>query len=178
MNQILAWLDQRHIGVATLVLTLALVAGAAIVILLLNRLLKKWLRHAETRMGLRFENVVMIVRVLTTIFWIVTLLFVLDLWGIGVGGLWAVLASVTTVLGVAFLATWAMISNVTASVFLAVWRPFRLGDTVEMLPENVKGRAVDRNLMFTALREDGGTVLQIPNNLFFQKMFRVGGGGN
>jgi small-conductance mechanosensitive channel len=47
-----------------------------------------------------------------------------------------------------------------------------------MLPENLKGRAVDRNLMFTALREEGGTILQIPNNLFFQKMFRVGGGGN
>jgi hypothetical protein len=31
--------------------------------------------------------------------------------------------------------------------------------------------------MFTALREEGGTILQIPNNLFFQKMFRVGGGG-
>jgi hypothetical protein len=26
------------------------------------------------------------------------------------------------------------------------------------------------------LREDGGSVLQIPNNLFFQRIFRVGGG--
>ena len=44
-----------------------------------------------------------------------------------------------------------------------------------MLPENVKGRVIDRNLMFTALREESGSVIQIPNNLFFQKMFRVVG---
>jgi hypothetical protein len=29
--------------------------------------------------------------------------------------------------------------------------------------------------MFTTQREESGTVLQIPNNLFFQKMFRVSG---
>jgi hypothetical protein len=27
--------------------------------------------------------------------------------------------------------------------------------------------------MFTALRERPGTILQVPNNLFFQKLFRV-----
>jgi hypothetical protein len=30
--------------------------------------------------------------------------------------------------------------------------------------------------MFTVLREDSGALLQVPNNLFFQKMFRVHGG--
>ena len=74
-----------------------------------------------------------------------------------------------------FLATWAMVSNVTASLFLTIWHPFRLGDTVELLPENLKGRAIDRNLMFTVLREESGSVLQVPNNLFFQKIFRVSG---
>jgi small-conductance mechanosensitive channel len=48
-----------------------------------------------------------------------------------------------------------------------------MGDTVEMLPENLKGRVIDRNLMFTILREPGGAALYVPNNLFFQKMFRV-----
>ena len=66
-----------------------------------------------------------------------------------------------------------MTSNLTASFFLVLWRPFHVGQTVEILPENVKGRVVDRNLMFTTLSEDSGSVLQIPNSLFFQKIFRV-----
>ena len=176
MDQIAAWLDREHIGLTTVLATVALLVVALIVIVLFNRLLKNWLRGVETRIGLRSEHVARIERSITATLWIVTVLLVLDLWGVGVGGLWAVLASVATLIGVGFLANWAMVSNMTASLFLSIWRPFRLGDIVELLPENLKGRAVDRNLMFTALREEGGTVLQVPNNLFFQKIFRVGGG--
>src|SRR5258708_312894 len=83
------------------------------------------------------------------------------------------LAVTLLIIGGGFLATWTMISNVTANLLIAVLRPFRLGDTVEIIPENVKGQVVDRNMMFTALRERPGTTLHVPNNLFFQKLFRV-----
>ena len=49
---------------------------------------------------------------------------------------------------------------------------------MEILPEKLAGRVVDRNLMFVVLREDDGAALQIPNNLFFQKVFRVTEGSN
>src|SRR3974377_180360 len=109
--------------------------------------------------------------------WLVAAILILNFWGVSVGGLWALLASIATIIGVGVLATWALISNFTASVFLTLWRPFQLGQTVEILPENLKGRVIERNLMFTALQEDGGSVLQVPNNLFFQKLFRVSGQG-
>jgi hypothetical protein len=83
------------------------------------------------------------------------------------------LVSAATVIGVGFLATWTMISNITASFFIAFWRPFHLGDDIEILPESHKGRVIDSNLMFVVARESSGAVIQIPNNLFFQKMFRV-----
>jgi small-conductance mechanosensitive channel len=81
--------------------------------------------------------------------------------------------SAAAIIGVGFLAVWTMISNITASFFITIWRPFHPGHTVELLPENLKGRVIDRNMMFTVMREESGALLQIPNNLFFQKMFRV-----
>ena len=54
-------------------------------------------------------------------------------------------------------------------------RPFRVGDMVELLPEAMRRRVVDRNLMFVVPREQSGNIIQIPNSLFFQKMFRIGG---
>jgi hypothetical protein len=39
----------------------------------------------------------------------------------------------------------------------------------------VKGRVIDRNMMFIVARQASGALLHIPNNLFFQKMFRVSG---
>ena len=93
--------------------------------------------------------------------------------GLDVSGIWALLISAAAVIGVGFLAVWTIVSNITASLFLSVWRPFKLGQTVEVLPENLKGRVIDRNLMFTVLRDGEDRVLQVPNNFFFQKMFWV-----
>jgi small-conductance mechanosensitive channel len=76
-------------------------------------------------------------------------------------------------IGVALIATWALVSNMTSALFLAIWGPYRLGDTLEILPEGIKGRAVDRNMMFTVLRQDDdGGIVSIPNNLIFQRVVR------
>jgi small-conductance mechanosensitive channel len=173
MHLIMSWMERHPIDEDIVLTTLALLIGAAVVIFILNRLLRTWLHPITKRVGLPSDVMLSFTRVLTISLWVVVVLFLLDLWGVSVVGIWTVLASGAAVVGVGFLATWAMVSNVTASVFLAFWRPFHIGDTVALLPENLKGRAVDRNLMFTVLAEDDGSLLQVPNNLFFQKMFRV-----
>jgi small-conductance mechanosensitive channel len=172
-DQILRWFDQHNISLGTVSATIALLFAASIVIVLLNRLIRSWLRLVETRISLPYQTVLALTRVISGVMWLVTGMILLDIWGVGIGGIWTLLVSAATVVGVGFLATWAMVSNVTASFFVTLWRPFHLGDVVQILPENMKGRVIDRNMMFTTLREDDGSVIQIPNNLFFQKMFRV-----
>jgi len=173
-----AWLEGHTATAVTALITLVLVIVAAMVISVLRRLVQKWLRRFEARLGLPYETPGTVARVVTGAVWVITAMIVLEMWGISVGGVWTLLVGAATIVGVGFLATWAMVSNITASLFLVVWRPFNLGDTVEILPENLKGRVIDRNLMFIVLREDGGATLRVPNNLFFQKMFRVSAGAD
>jgi small-conductance mechanosensitive channel len=176
MDHLLAWLEHWNVDFDTVLETAAVLVAAAIVILVVTRVIRQLLRRVEAWLSLPYEAVVTIMRIVTTVLWLLTGLLVLNVWGVKVGGLWTVLVSAATLIGVGFLATWAMVSNVTATFFITLWRPFQLGSTVEMLPENLKGRVVDRNLMFTVLREESGSVLHIPNNLFFQRIFRVSGG--
>jgi small-conductance mechanosensitive channel len=175
MDRTVAWLEQHHIDLGTIVGSLALVIGAFLVILLVNRMLRLWLNRLEPRIHLPYETVLIITRAVNSALWVITALLVLDAWGVSIGGLWTLLVGGAAVIGVGFLATWAIVSNVTASFCLTLWRPFRLGHTVEIVPENLKGRVIDVNLMFTTLREEGGAAITIPNNLFFQKMFKVSG---
>jgi small-conductance mechanosensitive channel len=107
------------------------------------------------------------------VLWVCVGLLVLDVCGVSVTGLWADLVSVATLIGIGFLAVWTIVSNITASFFLTLWHPFRLGEVVEMLPQSLKGRVIDRNPTLTVLREEHGTTLHVPNNFFFQKIFRV-----
>ncbi len=172
-DQLLKLLDRYHVSLATLAATLALLLAASFVIVLINRVVRGWLRRLESRVSLPYHTVLTVTRVIAGLLWLLTAMLLLDLWGVGLGGVWTLLVSAATVVGVGFLATWAMVSNVTASFFISLWRPFQLGDTVQVLPENMRGRVIERNMMFTTLREDDGSILQIPNNLFFQKIFRV-----
>jgi len=158
-------------------MTVVLVIGASLVILVLRRLVRTWLERVLPRLHMPYDIALTVTRVLTFVLWTIVLMLALDFWGVALGGVWTLLVSAATAIGVGFLATWAMISNVTASLFITIWRPFRLGDTVEIVPENLKGRVIDSNMMFVAVREDSGAIIRIPNNLFFQKMFRVVEGG-
>jgi len=173
MREMLAWLDQYHVNWGAMLTSAVVLVGAVLAISLLTRLLRKWLNNFQPRQQLSNATISTIIRVVTATFWLIAVLLILDAWGIGLAGLWGLLVSAIAVIGVGFLATWAMVSNITANFFLAIWRPFHLGDTVVLIPENIAGRIIDRNLMFTVLHEKDGSVVNVPNNLFFQKMFRV-----
>jgi small-conductance mechanosensitive channel len=175
MTQISELLNLHNINVLNAIGTVTILLLASIIIFILSRVLNRWLAGLQGHLNLTDETNFIISRVITGVLWAVTIFIILDVWGIGLGGVWAVGVSAITIVGVGFIATWAIISNFTASFFLVLWRPFHVGQIVEMLPENLKGRVIDRNLMFTTLYEESGSALQIPNNLFFQKIFRVSG---
>jgi small-conductance mechanosensitive channel len=173
LDQFLAWMNDHGVRVGALLGTVVVAAVGTVLIVSARRLLFRLLAKNHARIGLSYGSAVMLMRAMTAVLWIVVALVVLNVWGIGVAGLWTSFVSIATLIGVGFLATWTMVSNVTATFFLTIWRPFHLGDEVEVLPENLKGRVIDRTMMFTVLREEQGTTIQVPNNLFFQKLFRV-----
>jgi small-conductance mechanosensitive channel len=178
MDNPLVWFDRHNVSVIAVLATIGVVIGAFVLSYLLRWRLQSSVRQLADRLRLPYEAVLTVTRLLIGALWLIAAMLALEIWGVNVGGLWTLLASAAAIVGVGFLATWTMISNVTASFFLAFWRPFHLGDKIEMLPENLSGRVIDRNLMFVVVREDGGAVIQIPNNLFFQKMFKVSGSSN
>jgi small-conductance mechanosensitive channel len=175
MNDIWSWLKPYSVSAETALATVALLAAAFAVILFLNRLMLRSFPRLEQRLSVPPETLESAAWLVRCALWLITALLVLSLWGVSVSGLWTLIVSAAAVIGVGFLAVWAMVSNVTASLFITVWRPFHLGNTVELLPENLKGRVAGRNMMYTIIREENGALLHVPNNLFFQKMFRVSG---
>jgi small-conductance mechanosensitive channel len=178
MENIVSWLDRHNVEVIPVLATVGVAIGVFILSYFLRRSLRESIRELAARLRLPYETVLSTTRILIGALWIIAVMLVLEIWGVSVGGLWTLLLGVATIIGVGFLATWTMISNVTASLFIDFWRPFRLGDEIEMLPENFSGRVIDRNLMFVVIRDSSGAVIQIPNNLFFQKIFKVSGSAN
>ena len=112
---------------------------------------------------------------------LVAVLAALQLMGVPMSTVWAAISAVLALIAVGFVAVWSVLSNVACSFLLMVFKPFRIGDTVEVVESaagpNVGGRVVDVTLMYVVLREEAGVdghaaLVQVPNNLFFQKMVR------
>jgi small-conductance mechanosensitive channel len=172
MESLSSWYDALPDFIRASIPTIILLVGGSLGIAVIQRLVRQSLARLQRRIPLSLDTVLVLQRLSAGVLWTVLLLFLLHLWGINVSGLWAMLVSVLAVIGVGLLAVWTMISNITASLFIWIWRPYELGQQIEILPEGFKGRAVDRNMMFTEVREDDGNILAIPNNLFFQRIIR------
>ena len=154
-----------------------IVAGAW----LLHRLMRALIAHLGARSILPTELVVGIRRSSSFLITAAALLLVLEQWGVSATVLWTALTGFVAVAAIAFFAAWSVLSNIFCMLLIVTTRPFRLHDEIEVLEDGEKrglrGQVVDMNLVYTTLREvtpDGttGSVLQVPNTMFFQRVVR------
>lgn len=149
---------------------------------LLQRLVRAVVRRLVANRGLPLEMATVMRRVSATLISCAAVLLVLERMGVSGTVLWTALTGFAAVGAVAFFAAWSVLSNIFCTVLIFSTRPFRLQDHIELLENGekpgLKGRVVDINLIYTTLLEvgadasDEGSVLQVPNSLFFQRTVR------
>ena len=161
--------------------------GAGMIVILVALLLSHVLRRLiATLHDAKHLAPVMARRLQTFRRWtilVVSVLILMQVFGV-FGNAWALISAGLAAMALGFVAAWSMLSNATAALLLLTFRPFRLGDTVELVEPAgtaIGGRVVDINLMYTTLSAElaeneaaeGPRLLHIPNNLFFQKVVRT-----
>lgn len=159
-------------------------AAQVVLILLLAWLLRALSRRVIARFGRRYnlpeELLIGSRRTLAFLIYAAALLLILERLGVSGTVLWTAFTGFAAVAAVAFFAAWSVLSNLFCALLILTTRPFRLHDYVELLESGdkhgLRGKVVDINLIYTTLREVDGehahAVLQVPNNLFFQRTLR------
>lgn len=94
-----------------------------------------------------------------------------SVWEISVQGLSLYFASIFTVVGVALFATWSVLSNMTASLVLFFFFPYRIGDKVRIIDgdNSVQGHITDITLFYVEIKGENEQLFTYPNNLAIQK---------
>lgn len=144
---------------------------------LLMRLAKRLIRRVAQAYALAPQGVLLSRRTLGFVVYGGALLWCLERLGVSGTSLWSAFTGFAAVGAVAFFAAWSVLSNIFCTFLIVTTRPFRLHDHIELLENGekpgLKGKVVDINLIYTTLQEaDEGSVLQIPNSLFFQRTTR------
>lgn len=161
-------------------------AGQILLILVAAWILQRLTRRVIRRLGERYalppELIVGARRVSGFVIYAAALLIGLERMGISATVLWTAFASFAAVGAVAFFAAWSVLSNIFCALLIFTTRPFRLYDYIELIESGdkpgLRGQVIDINVVYTTLQDvetdtDGnGSVLQIPNSLFFQRSVR------
>lgn len=89
--------------------------------------------------------------------WVIVVLAILAiLEALGIfRGAWALISTALAALALGFVAAWSVLSNATAALLILTFRPFRIGDEIELLELSngfpIGGRVLDMNLLYTTL---------------------------
>lgn len=160
--------DFFQVILRALPLAVLVLIGAGVVQFLITR----GLALLADRTSLAPSDLLPLKKVLKSVLYVATSILLLTVFGVNLGGLWAILSTLLAMVAIGFVAVWSLLSNISSTVIILLFRPFAIGDELEFAGEPVRGKVVDLNFLYTTLRDDSGALLQIPNNLFFQKSLK------
>jgi small-conductance mechanosensitive channel len=154
-------------GQIQLFLTVFFVVMLLVFRLLINRLIHK---HAE-RYALSEARIVYVRNILAAFLALLGITAIAAVWEVSVEGLSIYFASFFAVVGIAFFASWSILSNVTASVILFFNYPFQIGNHVRIMDgdNSVEGEVKNISPFNLKIRTREGFIVFYPNNLAIQK---------
>ncbi|CDT55387.1 mechanosensitive ion channel family protein [Vibrio coralliirubri] len=90
--------------------------------------------------------------------------------GIGYGNFTIFISSLVTVFGVAFIAQWSILSNITASFLIFFVFPYRIGDSIIIADgDDIEGKILEIKMFHTLIKHPSGNLIAYPNSLLLQK---------
>ncbi|MCF7929735.1 MAG: mechanosensitive ion channel family protein [Spirochaetales bacterium] len=129
-------------------------------------------RHVEKNKMPHRRNVVMH-KIKSVLLHSASIVAIIMLWGVSLQNIWVSIAGLLGLVAIGFFAVWSILSNIFAGIVIFFTRPFQIEDTIELLPEGIKGKVKDINGFFTILVDEDGNTLNVPNNFIYQKIVKT-----
>ncbi len=84
-------------------------------------------------------------------------------------------SSVFAVIGVALFAQWSILSNITSSIIIFFFFPYRVGDVVKIIDGDnfLEGSIHEITLFHVILLTESGSKITYPNSLIFQRPVEI-----
>lgn len=150
------------------------IVGTFIVIVILVvfiQLTKRALRRFTIIKSIEPNRKKMILNFCYLLFYLIVSAVLAVIWGVDVKQFTIFVSSILAVLGVAFVAQWSILSNLTASVILFFYHPLRIGDRIRILDKDFDwtGEVKDITGFYLFIKTDRGERITLPNSLVIQK---------
>ncbi|GAA0892727.1 mechanosensitive ion channel [Fulvivirga kasyanovii] len=139
---------------------------------IMRSLVRKRLNNLLVKNRYEAHRAVLTRRILNFGLYLASTIALLTIWGANVQNIWIYFSSILGVIAVGFFATWSILSNIIAGLFIYTSNPFKIGSTIKFFDPEIEAAVKDINLLYTQLEDEEGFT-QVPNSVFFQQSFKV-----
>lgn len=142
-----------------------------ILFLITRKIVSKLIRRHATKLMHSKSRVAYVIKLSNFGLSLIFITLIALVWEISFKGLSIYFASFFTIVGVAFFASWSILSNVTAYAILFFYFPFKIGSHIRIIDgdNSVEGKIEDITLFFIKIKLPAGGRVTYPNNLAIQK---------
>lgn len=151
---------------------IALIGGCFLVLILIMNLTRRITKKITAVKNLDPNRKKVVLNVFYFVYYILFFAGVFAILGIDLQELSIFLSSILAILGIAFVAQWSHLSNLTASIIIFFYHPLKIGDTVKLLDKEFDfvGVVEDISGFYITIRnKDTNQDIVIPNSMVLQK---------
>ncbi len=141
--------------------------------ILITQILLRQAKLTQQKLKIQKSRYFMLRKVIRVFAVIILAILLIVIWGLDMKNLWVTLTSILGLIAIAFFAIWSLIGNILAGMIIFFTSPFKVNDTIEVLPDGIKGKVLAINAFYTLLGDEKGNYINVPNSLFFQKYIKL-----
>jgi small-conductance mechanosensitive channel len=115
------------------------------------------------------------IRIVNLLLSITAIVFIAAIWGVKQSQMAVFISSAMAVLGIAFVAQWSLLSNITAGLILFFNHPLKIGDHIKIIEKDfvIEGIISDITFFFVHIKTENKEKISIANNIFLQKNISI-----
>jgi small-conductance mechanosensitive channel len=150
----------------------AIASGIALILLVFLRLITTKLVRRYARLSQTVERRTnLVIKYLHLLINILLIIALIIIWGVNAKDIIIAVSSLATIVGVAMVAQWSILSNITSGIILFFSYPFKIGDTIHIHDKDfpVIAEIEDIGAFYISMINKEGELVIYPNNLLLQK---------
>lgn len=150
----------------------------SIIVFALYAIVWMFVRKTTSKVAKKFNfhepRVKVVKKIINIVLLFITAGIILFIWGVDQSQLALFISTLLTILGIAFVAQWSILSNVTATLIIFFNHPARLGDNITIVDKEypIEGVIIDIGMFFVIIKTNDGEKITIPSNVFILKMVK------
>jgi len=146
--------------------------GILLLLVMLSRLIfSKFIRSFAKRSQTIEQRTRLVIKYIHLFVNIMAAFGLVIIWGVNTKDIIIAISSFTTVVGVAMIAQWSILSNITSGIVLFFYFPFKIGDVILIHDKDypIEAEIEDIRAFYVYLKDKDGQMIVYPNNLLLQK---------